>query len=99
MTHLTPSASAIAAHAAADDVGDLGERLPIGQSALIIGLTPPARRHASFALQRVMRNLGVGLGGVAGGGKCAQGQSALIIAALSWGLWTGIGLFVRWAIG
>ncbi len=37
------------------------------QSALIIGLTPPARRHASFALQRVMRNLGVGLGGVAGG--------------------------------
>ena len=37
------------------------------QSALIIGLTPPARRHAAFALQRVMRNLGVGLGGVAGG--------------------------------
>jgi MFS family permease len=37
------------------------------QSALIIGLTPPARRHASFALQRVMRNFGVGLGGVAGG--------------------------------
>ena len=28
---------------------------------------PPARRHASFALQRVMRNLGLGLGGVAGG--------------------------------
>jgi MFS family permease len=37
------------------------------QSALIIGLTPPARRHASFALQRVMRNFGLGLGGVAGG--------------------------------
>jgi MFS family permease len=37
------------------------------QSALIIGLTPPARRHAAFALQRVMRNFGVGLGGVAGG--------------------------------
>ena len=37
------------------------------QSALIIGLTPPARRHASFALQRVMRNLGLGLGGVTGG--------------------------------
>ncbi len=28
---------------------------------------PQARRHAAFALQRVMRNLGVGLGGVAGG--------------------------------
>ncbi len=27
------------------------------------------------------------------------GQSALIIAALSLGLWTGIGLLVRWAIG
>ncbi len=37
------------------------------QSALIIGLTPPARRHAAFALQRVMRNLGLGLGGVTGG--------------------------------
>ena len=37
------------------------------QSALITGLAPQARRHAAFALQRVMRNLGVGLGGVAGG--------------------------------
>ena len=36
------------------------------QSALITGLAPQARRHAAFALQRVMRNLGVGLGGVAG---------------------------------
>ena len=56
MTHLAPSASAIAAHAAADDVRHADERLPIG-------------------------------------------QSALIIAALSLGLWTGIGLLVRWAIG
>jgi predicted MFS family arabinose efflux permease len=37
------------------------------QSALLAGLTPPARRHAAFALQRVTRNLGIGLGGVAGG--------------------------------
>ena len=37
------------------------------QSALLAGLTPPARRHAAFALQRVTRNLGVGLGGVVGG--------------------------------
>ena len=37
------------------------------QSALITGLAPQARRHAAFALQRVMRNFGVGLGGVAGG--------------------------------
>ena len=37
------------------------------QSALIAGLTPPGRRHGAFALQRVTRNLGIGLGGVAGG--------------------------------
>ena len=37
------------------------------QSALIAGLTPQARRHGAFALQRVTRNLGIGLGGVAGG--------------------------------
>jgi MFS family permease len=37
------------------------------QSALITGLAPVARRHAAFALQRVMRNFGIGLGGVAGG--------------------------------
>ena len=37
------------------------------QSALLAGLTPPARRHGAFALQRVSRNLGIGLGGVVGG--------------------------------
>ena len=37
------------------------------QSALIAGLTPQNRRHGAFALQRVTRNLGIGLGGVAGG--------------------------------
>ena len=37
------------------------------QSALLAGLTPPERRHGAFALQRVTRNLGLGLGGVAGG--------------------------------
>jgi MFS family permease len=37
------------------------------QSTLISRLTPPARLHAAFAQQRVTMNLGVGLGGVAGG--------------------------------
>ena len=37
------------------------------QSALLAGLTPQARRHGAFALQRVTRNLGIGLGGLAGG--------------------------------
>jgi predicted MFS family arabinose efflux permease len=37
------------------------------QSTLLAGLTPPARRHAAYALQRVSRNLGIGLGGLSGG--------------------------------
>lgn len=37
------------------------------QSALLAGLTPQGRRHGAFALQRVTRNLGIGLGGIAGG--------------------------------
>ena len=37
------------------------------QSTLLAGLTPPPRRHAAYALQRVTRNLGIGLGGVTGG--------------------------------
>ena len=37
------------------------------QSALLAGLSPPNRRHAAFALQRVTRNLGIGLGGIMGG--------------------------------
>jgi MFS family permease len=37
------------------------------QSSLIAGLTPPDRRHQAFAVQRVMMNLGIGLGGLSGG--------------------------------
>jgi MFS family permease len=37
------------------------------QSTLLAGLTPPARRHQAFAMQRVSRNLGIGLGGMVGG--------------------------------
>jgi predicted MFS family arabinose efflux permease len=37
------------------------------QSTLLAGLSPPTRRHGAFALQRVTRNLGIGLGGLAGG--------------------------------
>jgi predicted MFS family arabinose efflux permease len=37
------------------------------QSSLLAGLTTQARRHGAFALQRVTRNLGIGLGGLAGG--------------------------------
>ena len=37
------------------------------QSTLIAGLTPQERRPAAFAMQRVMMNLGIGLGGLVGG--------------------------------
>lgn len=37
------------------------------QSTLLTGLTPQPRRHAAWALQRVSRNLGIGLGGLTGG--------------------------------
>lgn len=37
------------------------------QSTLLAGLAPQTRRHAAYALQRVSRNLGIGLGGLTGG--------------------------------
>ncbi len=37
------------------------------QSALLAGLTPPARRAGSYALQRLSMNLGVAIGGVVAG--------------------------------
>ena len=37
------------------------------QGALLSGLTPPTRRAAAFAQQRVTMNLGIGLGGLVGG--------------------------------
>jgi MFS family permease len=37
------------------------------QSSLIAGLVPPERRTSAFAMQRVMMNLGIGLGGLSGG--------------------------------
>lgn len=37
------------------------------QSTLVAGLTPARRLHAAYALQRVTRNLGIGLGGLTGG--------------------------------
>ncbi len=37
------------------------------QSSLVAGLTPKEQRHQAFAMQRVMMNLGIGLGGLTGG--------------------------------
>src|SRR5262245_3234764 len=38
-----------------------------GQSTLITGLTPPEQRPSAFAMQRVVMNLGIGLGALVGG--------------------------------
>jgi MFS family permease len=37
------------------------------QSTLLARLTPPERRHAAYAQQRVTMNLGIGIGGLVGG--------------------------------
>ena len=37
------------------------------QSTLIAGLTPPEQRPSAFAMQRVVMNLGIGLGALTGG--------------------------------
>jgi MFS family permease len=37
------------------------------QSTLLASLSPPDRRHATFAMQRVMMNLGIGIGALIGG--------------------------------
>ena len=37
------------------------------QSTLLVGLTPPELRHITFGMQRVVMNLGIGLGALVGG--------------------------------
>ncbi len=50
------------------------------QSTLIAGLTPADKRPAAFAMQRVVMNLGIGLGGVAGGFVATTDQPATFVA-------------------
>jgi len=50
------------------------------QSTLIAGLTPPERRPAAFAMQRVVMNLGIGIGGLAGGFLAATSFRVLFLA-------------------
>ena len=49
------------------------------QSTLLAGLTTRAQRSATFAMQRVVMNLGIGLGGVAGGFIASESFQALFI--------------------
>src|SRR5829696_10556457 len=50
------------------------------QSTLLAGLTTRAERSATFAMQRIVMNLGIGLGGVAGGFIATESFRALFLA-------------------
>ena len=49
------------------------------QSTLLAGLSTRAQRSATFAMQRVVMNLGIGLGGVAGGFIASESFRALFV--------------------
>jgi len=49
------------------------------QSTLLSGLAPAGRRHSAFATQRLTMNLGVALGGLAGGFIAARSFTALFL--------------------
>ncbi len=49
------------------------------QSTLLAGLTTRAQRSATFAMQRVVMNLGIGLGGIAGGFIASESFQALFV--------------------
>jgi predicted MFS family arabinose efflux permease len=69
------------------------------QSSLLAGLAPQARRHGAFALQRVTRNLGIGLGGLVGGLIATSSDSSsftvlFVVNALTFFLFVGMLFFV-----
>jgi predicted MFS family arabinose efflux permease len=69
------------------------------QSSLLAGLAPQARRHGAFALQRVTRNLGIGLGGLVGGLIATTSDSSTFtvlfaVNALTFFLFVGMLFFV-----
>ena len=50
------------------------------QSTLLAELSPVGRRHATFAMQRVMMNLGIGLGALGGGLLADTGRPGTFLA-------------------
>ena len=61
------------------------------QSTLLAGLTTRAQRSATFAMQRVVMNLGIGLGGVAGGFIASESFQALfVLDALTFVAYAGV---------
>ena len=70
------------------------------QSTLIARLTPPARRHAAYAQQRVTMNLGIGLGGLAGGLIASVGDPSsftvlFVVDAVTFLAYIGVLAFVH----
>lgn len=67
------------------------------QSTLLAGLTTRAQRSATFAMQRVVMNLGIGLGGVAGGFIASESFRALfVLDALTFVAYAAVlGVFVH----
>lgn len=69
------------------------------QSSLLAGLAPQVRRHGAFALQRVTRNLGIGLGGLLGGLIATTADPSsftvlFVVNALTFFLFVGMLFFV-----
>ncbi|HXH89074.1 MAG TPA: MFS transporter [Gaiellaceae bacterium] len=61
------------------------------QSTLIAGLTPAERRPAAFAMQRVVMNLGIGIGGLLGGFLAAASFRLLFVGdALTFVLYAAV---------
>lgn len=65
------------------------------QSALLAGLTPAHQRPAAWGMQRVMMNLGIGLGGLTGGliastSDPATFRALFIVDATTFVLYTGV---------
>lgn len=61
------------------------------QSTLIAGLTPVERRPAAFAMQRVVMNLGIGIGGILGGFLAAASFRLLFVGdALTFVLYAAV---------
>ena len=61
------------------------------QSTLLAGLATREQRSATFAMQRVVMNLGIGLGGVAGGFIASESFQALfVLDALTFVAYAGV---------
>src|SRR6266581_2939557 len=71
------------AFAAAVCAGAGNGALNPSQSALLVGLAPPDRRHRAAAVSRVAGNAGIGIGGALGGLVAAGGLTGFVVLFLA----------------